>query len=174
MDSPLRIRLPALLPLVLLAVPLHLYVIGDWLGTGVQWALFRYQETAYGPSLITVASDFGYIGTGLISGKTALSFLLWDAGGLLLSGAALLSLLPALGGRPAWTRPAGFAVAAAGVLFTASCIVQYGPLLSGPAGISLPLGLPLVFSVAWLMVRGEDEGDEEEEGGGDGGEGSGP
>ncbi|MEM2124290.1 MAG: hypothetical protein QXL43_03010, partial [Methanolinea sp.] len=92
----------------------------------------------------------------------------------LLSGAALLSLFSITGDLPRWTRPAGFAVAAAGVLLSASCIVQYGPLLSGPAGISLPVGIPLVFAAAWIMARGEDEGDEEEEGGGDGGEGSGP
>lgn len=145
---------PLLLP-VLLVVPLNLYVIGDWLGSGVQWALFRYQETSYGPSLITIASDIGYVSSGLIAGRTAVSFILWDAGAVILF-ASFIVLLPAVAeGKVQWIRHAGIAVAASGVLLVASCIVQYGPLLSAPSGFSVPIGVPLVFAVAGVLFSGE-------------------
>ncbi len=156
-------RIAPVLSLVLLLVPLSVYVIGDWLGTGVQWALFRYQETFYGPSLITVASDAGYVGSGLITGKTAVSFVLWDAGALVIVAACAVVLFAVAEGRERWIRYAGWGIAFSGVLFLASCIVQYGPLFSAPSGISVPFGLPLVFAVGWLLFSGDWTGDEEED-----------
>jgi len=38
----------------------------------------------------------------------------------------------------------------------ASLIQQYGPLLHGPAGIAIPVGLPLVFAVGWWVYRYEE------------------
>ncbi|HOS81432.1 MAG TPA: hypothetical protein PK445_01760 [Methanolinea sp.] len=168
MDLPSDRRIAPILPLVLLVVPLNLYVIGDWLGTGVQWALFRYQETSYGPSLITIASDIGYVISGLITGRTAISFILWDAGAVILVVSFLVLLLAVAEGKVQWMRYAGVAVAASGVLLVASCIAQYGPLLAGPAGFSVPLGVPLVFAIAWVLYAGEwsegDDGDGEDSG----------
>jgi len=164
MDLPFDRRIAPILPLVLLVVPLNLYVIGDWLGSGVQWALFRYQETFYGPSLITIASDIGYVISGLITGRTAISFILWDAGAVILVVSFLVLLLAVAEGKVHWMRYAGVAVAVSGVLLVASCIAQYGPLFAGPAGLSVPLGVPLVFAIAWVLYAGEwSEGD-----GGDG------
>jgi len=161
-------RIAPFLPLVLLLVPLNIYAIGDRLGAGVQWALFRYQETFYGPSLITISSDAGYVGSGLITGKTALSFVLWDAGAVVLLASFIVLLVIVAGEREGWTRYAGVAVAASGVLMVASCVAQYGPFFSGPAGFAVPIGVPLVFAVAWALSAGEwpgdvEEADEEEE-----------
>jgi len=156
-------RVAPLLSLALLLVPLNLYVIGDWLGTGVQWALFRYQETFYGPSLITLASDTGYVSSGLIAGKTAVSFILWDAGAVILVASFIVILLAVAEGEERGIRYTGIAVAASGILLAASCIVQYGPLFAGPAGFSVPIGIPLVFAVAWVLFTGEwSEGDDHE------------
>lgn len=148
-------RIAPLLPLVLLLVPLNLYVIGNWLGTGVQWALFRYQETFYGPSLITIASDIGYVSSGQIAGKTAVSFVLWDAGAVILIASFIVLLLAVAEREGEWIRYAGLAVASSGFLLVASCMVQYGPLFSGPAGIAVPIGIPLVFAVAWVLWTGK-------------------
>ncbi|MDH7510300.1 MAG: hypothetical protein QHH04_04585 [Methanolinea sp.] len=168
MDLSFDRRIAPLLPLILLVVPLNLYVIGDWLGSGVQWALFRYQETFYGPSLITVASDTGYVSSGLIAGRTAVSFILWDAGAVILVVSFLVILLAVAEGKVQWIRYAGVAVAVSGVLLVASCIVQYGPLFAGPAGFSVPIGIPLVFAAAWILFAGEwsegDDGDGEDSG----------
>jgi len=164
MDHSKVLRLAPFLPLLLLLVPLNLYVIGDWLGTGVQWALFRYQETFYGPSLITVASDAGYVSSGLISGKTSLSFILWDAGAVILLACFIALLLAVAERKVGWIRYGGIVVAASGVFATASCMVQYGPFFSGPAGLSVPIGIPLVFAVAWALFTVEwSESKEEKE-----------
>lgn len=165
-------RIAPLLPLVLLLVPLNLYVIGDLLGTGVQWVLFRYQETFYGPSLITIASDIGYVSSGQIGGKTAISFVLWDAGAVILIASFIVLLLALAERKGKWIQYGGLAVASSGFLLVASCMVQYGPLFSGPAGIAVPIGIPLVFAVAWVLwsgkwsagdgkTVGEEKGDEE-------------
>ncbi|MCQ8894799.1 MAG: hypothetical protein NQU46_09280 [Methanolinea sp.] len=160
-------RIAPLLVLLLLFVPLNIYVIGDWLGTGVQWALFRYQETTYGASLITVASDIGYVSSGLIAGKTAISFLLWDVGAVILLVSFFALLLVMVEREREWIHYAGLAIAASGVLFLASCIAQYGPTFAGPAGFAVPLGVPLVFAVGWLVFvqksGGEEDRDDDKE-----------
>jgi len=38
-----------------------------------------------------------------------------------------------------------------GILYLASCISQYGPLFHGPAGVSLPLGVPVLFMFAVFL-----------------------
>jgi hypothetical protein len=134
----------------------------------VQWALFGYQETFYGTSLITISSDAGYVGSGLITGKTALSFVLWDAGAVVLFASFIVLLMIMAGEKEGWTTYAGVSVAASGVLMVASCVAQFGPVFSGPAGLAVPIGVPLVFAVAWALSAGEwsrngEEADGEEE-----------
>jgi len=38
-----------------------------------------------------------------------------------------------------------------GVLLLLSCTAQYGPLFHGPAGWCVPVGLPLIFGIAWFV-----------------------
>jgi hypothetical protein len=154
-------RIPLLLTLLLFLIPLNIYVIGEWIGTGVQWALFRYQDSAYGTSLITLTRDLEYVISGIITGKSAISLSLWVAGAILLIVAFIaLAALFAENMDEKMHIP-GLLVIASGVLLLASCVTQYGPLLSGPAGFSVPIGIPLVWVVGWLiyMQRGGEGGD---------------
>lgn len=171
-------RIPLLLVLLLFFIPLNVYVIGEWMGTGLQWALLRYQETSYGTSLITIARDIEYITGGVLTGKTAVSIGLWVAGVALLA-AALVTLAAMVAEEiEGKARTAGLVVIASGILMLASCIAQYGPLLSGPAGFAVPVGIPLVLAVGWLIYSGtgEDMGDDakDEVGDEDGDEAPGP
>ena len=52
-----RISLPFLCECLLFFVPLNIYGIGNYLATGVQWALFRYQQSYLGNSLILIQGD---------------------------------------------------------------------------------------------------------------------
>jgi len=72
-----RFNIPSIIPWLLLVIPINIYVIGDWLGAGVQWSLFRYQQTYLGSNLILINQDIQYILDGFISGKTTLSVLFW-------------------------------------------------------------------------------------------------
>lgn len=166
----MRIRDQRILPLVtflLFLVPLNIYVIGDWIGTGVQWALFRYQDTSYGTSLITLDRDIWYITSGLITGKSAISISLWVAGTVLLV-ISLIALAVLIAEEiDEHIQIPGLMVIVSGILLLLSCMTQYGPLLSGPAGFSVPIGIPLVWAVGWLIFlqdkMEQQEGEEGEE-----------
>lgn len=144
-------RVPLFLVLLLFSIPLNLYVISEWIGTGLQWALFRYQETSFGISLITLTRDFEYITTGTLTGKTAISIALWGAGTILLIVAFLALAAMISEEMNDKVHLPGLLVIASGILFIASCMTQYGPFFSGPAGISIPIGIPLVLVVGWLI-----------------------
>jgi len=147
---PDRRLLPAPL-LLLFLVPLNIYVIGDWIGTGVQWALFRYQDTSYGASFITLDREIWYITSGLITGKSAVSISLWVAGAVLLVISFIALAVFVAERMDEHIQIPGLMVIVSGILLLLSSIVQYGPLLFGPAGFSVPVGIPLVWVVGWLI-----------------------
>lgn len=144
-------RIPLVLVLLLFIIPLNIYVIGPWIGTGVQWALFRYQETSYGTSFITLTRDFEYVTNGVLTGKTAISIAFWGAGTILLIIAFLaIAVMIAEDMNDKMHLP-GLLVIASGILYIVSCMAQYGPFFTGPAGISVPIGIPLILAVGWLI-----------------------
>jgi len=55
-------------------------------------------------------------------------------------------------------------IAAAGAASLLSCTAQYGPFFHGPAGWCVPVGLPLIFGIAWFVWQGEEEEEVEEDG----------
>lgn len=144
-------RTTLVLVLLLFFIPLNVYVIGEWIGTGVQWALFRYQDTLYGSNLITLTMDFEYITTGILTGKTVFSIAFWITGTILLIIAFITLGVMVLEGMNEKKHLPGLLVIASGILYTASCMTQYGPFFTGPAGISIPIGIPLILAVGWLI-----------------------
>ena len=147
------LRFKLLLTTVLFLVPLHVYVIGDWLGQGLQWALLRFQQSAMGPCVITLARDLEYVSMGIYTGRSAFMVYLWLAGVLVLVAAMCLLLVMVAEERDLETRFSGLLIVSGGFFFLASCVAQYGPLLNGPAGISIPIGVPLVWAVGWVVYR---------------------
>ncbi len=63
-----RYRLVLLSQFLIFLIPLNIYMWGDWLIVNAQWALFRYQQSAYGNSLILGYKDIAYISLGLTTG----------------------------------------------------------------------------------------------------------
>ena len=63
-----KYKISLLLQCLVFLIPINIYVIGDWLGTGVQWALFRYQQTYMGDSLILVTRGITLVLDGTIGG----------------------------------------------------------------------------------------------------------
>jgi len=68
-----RLLLPLLLQFLLFFIPVNIYLIGDGLGAGIQWSLFRYQVTYMGTSLILASRDLTYVLTELMGGREAVS-----------------------------------------------------------------------------------------------------
>jgi hypothetical protein len=70
---------------ILLLIPLNVYMWGDWLLVNVQWALFRYQQSPIGSSLILGYKDILYIVQGQTTGiSNILAALFWTIGSVLL------------------------------------------------------------------------------------------
>jgi len=125
------------------------------MGVGIQGAVFRYQITPQGNSLIPITTEISYVTSGLYEGKSAFSVICWVIGTVILTVMAIFSLVH-------WSRLSFqqiriiiLGVTAAGISYLASCGFQYGVFLSGPAGRSLPVGviLMIVFSIFLYYYR---------------------
>ena len=133
-------------------VPLQCYAIGNDLGLGIQGAVFRYQVTVEGNSIITLAEDLSFIVKGIYSGKTAISIILWTLGTVVLVLTTIFSLIYWNRLPRHYLKFIAMGLVGAGILYLGSCVAQYGLLFSGPAGISLPLGVLLLFLYALLLL----------------------
>lgn len=140
---------PVLYQLLALLVPVNIYVIGDWMGAGVQCPLFRYQETYLGTNTLSIFTDAGYLLRSTLVGKTALATGIWILGALLLL-AALGSAL--FRGRERGRRIRGMLLASGTLLFLVSTIIQYGPAFQGPAGLAIPVGIPILLLLGLILL----------------------
>jgi len=169
MSPTTRSLLPALLVATLL-LPANIYVVGANLGAGLQCSLFHYQQTYLGASLITLVDDLNYVASGTIGGRSALSILLWALGTALLLAAAGYAVYHRHDGIAHIRKPLALLTAGGAAAYLLSCVTQYGPLLHGPSGFAVPIGVPLILAVAWYVMKVEDddesgyEGEEEEYG----------
>ena len=142
---------PALLHAITLLVPVNIYIIGDWLGTGVQWPLFRYQETYLGGNFLTILADAGYVLQGTLRGRTALSTGMWIFGAIILVSGFLIALF---GEEEGSRRTRGYLLVSGSLLFLLSIAIQYGPILNGPAGMALPVGIPALLVLGLILGQG--------------------
>jgi hypothetical protein len=128
--------------------PLQVYVIGDGVGIGIEGAVYRYQISSYGTSLIPITSDIMFIIKGIYSGKTALSIILWALGTILLTITTWFGLVYVDSSKPDFNRQVSLGLAGSCICYLFSCIDQYGILFHGPAGISCPAGIGIIL--VWL------------------------
>jgi len=136
-------------------LPSTIFVIGDWIGAGIQFPWFSYIVTIQGTSLISALTNLNYATSGILSPKTAISIVLWEAGTVILAAATCLLLYEQAKAAPTHRWP-GLLILLAGLAEVASLMQQYGPLFYGPAGLAIPVGLPLVFVVGWWVYRYEE------------------
>jgi hypothetical protein len=130
---------------ILFAIPLNIFFIGDRMGVGIQWAFFRYQMTPGGNSFIPITNSFLFVKPG----TSALGEYLLFFGVLSLVISYILLYYRATGS----VQRAGILTMFGAVLVLYSCMAQYGVLLSGPAGISFPVGIPFILALGILMYR---------------------
>jgi CHASE2 domain-containing sensor protein len=98
-----------------------------------------------GNSLIPLNHEINFILAGVYKGRTALSVILWTLGTVVFTLTTICSL-------GYWNRlPRKYlryiiaGITGAGVLYLASCVAQYGLFLHGPAGVSMPIGVLILF-----------------------------
>lgn len=147
-----------------LILPMNIYLVGEeGLGAGLQSPLLRYQQTYLGTSLITLADDLNYVTSGVIGGRSALSILVWVLGTGLLIAAIGYFAVRREEDYETIRKPLALLTAGGAAAYLLSCILQYGPLFHGPAGLSVPVGVPLILAVAWYIAKVGDDGDEDED-----------
>ncbi|OPY38494.1 MAG: hypothetical protein A4E35_00917 [Methanoregula sp. PtaU1.Bin051] len=153
-----KVKIRILLQFLPLILPLNIYMIGDWLGTGLQWAFLRYQQTYLGNSFIPLTRDIWYVLSGTMAGISGLSVSVWCTGAIMLLIALLLVIWTAFWEKGHYHAiPPTFTVLA-GILFIISCMLQYGVSLYGPGGFSIPIGIPVLLIIGYWTYR-LNEGD---------------
>jgi hypothetical protein len=145
--------IPICLMIFFFFLPLQCFIIGDGLGRGVQGAVYRYQMTGSGISLIPITYEIGYITSGIYDGKTAVSVILWVTGTLVLACTLILSLIHAGQVNDRLLSFIRIGVAGSIILFLGSLVAQYGLFFSGPAGICLPVGI-LIMAIFAIFLYG--------------------
>jgi len=140
--------------LILVLIPIQIYIIGDWVGVGIQCSFLRVQNADLGRSIIFITRDINYLITGIYQGKSALSILLEIVAFAFLISTIILFYLEKEITMPLRKRTGGLIILSA-LFFTASIMAQYGLLFNGPAGVSIPIGIPLFFIIGgWYLSRG--------------------
>lgn len=135
--------------LSLFVIPLNIFIISNDIGFGLQWIFFRYQITYLGSSTIPITADLNYILTGVIKGKSAISELTLVMAMVCFVGAFILLF----SNRDNAIRESGYITLIGGILLVISQMIQYGVLLHGPAGISIPVGVPLIFFIGIFLIK---------------------
>lgn len=153
-----RISLPLICELLLFCIPLNIYCIGDYIATGIQWALFRFQISENGNSLILASRDLFYVTTGILKGSSAISTILWIAGTVLLIAALLLLVFSTILSDARPVRPAGYLTIVSGILFLCAMLAQYGLTLHNIHGYAIPFGIPVVIVTGIWCATGAATG----------------
>ncbi len=145
-----------------LNLPMNIFLIGEeGLGAALQFPFLRYQQTYLGNGVITVLRDLDYVTSGIITGRSALSIVLWVLGTLLLVAAIVYFAARRQEGYKSFRTPLSLLVGGAGGAYLASCFAQYGLTLHGPAGLAIPVGVPLIFAIAVYILKAEEDGEPE-------------
>ncbi len=147
-------RLLLILQCLVFFIPVNIYIINAWIGTGIQWIAVRYQVTDMGYSLIPVTKDPLYIITGTIQGRSAYSFFAGFLAFCLMVLALILLIVIQTRYSDRNVRIAGACTILGAVLCGCSDILQYGWYLTGPAGFLIPVGLPVIVVIGILIYKG--------------------
>jgi hypothetical protein len=130
------------------------YVIGNWIGTGIQWALFRYQVVGDGGNLFSFPNDLGFVVSATIYGRSGMAITIWFLSVSLLIVSFLLILWGMQTGNRQWFRRSAPIIILCGVLFLSSDALQYGIFFRGPGGFCIPVGIPLVIILGiWMYFN---------------------
>ncbi len=124
------------------------------MGSGIHWLVFRYQQTNMGNSLIVINRETGFIFSNIITGKGAMSIILWDIGACLIFIATMMMLYAVVKDHEQSVKRAAVCNIAGALVLTLSMVLLYGITLNGPAGFAIPFGIPVIIIIAYLQYSG--------------------
>jgi hypothetical protein len=131
---------------------------GDWLLVNAQWALFRYQQSAYGHSLILGYKDITYIFLGMTTGIFSIAAtLFWMAGAAILLIGLFITILAVIMDKSGFIKKASYFTLCGGIFLSLSAMIRF------VGGFAIPVGIPVILFIGWRMYQDNEEGDEYEE-----------
>jgi hypothetical protein len=138
-------------------IPLHFFILGNEVGFGLQGAYYQLKVTGYGTNFFTLTSDLMYALKGTYTGRTLISDIFWITGSILLTIGTIFWLLNDTAIQK-FNLISGFLIIISGIVYLSSVIVQYGVFFNGPAGISIPFGIPLIIFIGVIIMKGPHKG----------------
>jgi hypothetical protein len=153
-----RFKIPLILQCLIFLIPLNIYMWGDWLLVNAQWALFRYQQSPYGNSLILGHKDIEYIflgqNTGLYNIAAALC---WTTGAAFLLIGLIITIIAYSEDEYSKIKTASYFTLSGGIILGLSAICRFN------AGFAIPVGVPIILIIGWWMYQ-ETNKEETEDG----------
>ena len=127
---------------------------GDWLLVNIQWALFRYQQSQYGNSLILGHKDIFYIYLGQNTGLyniAAASF--WLIGTVILLIGLFLTIFAYIEEEYPLIRTASYFTIGSGIVLGLSALCRF------QGGFAIPVGVPIILIIGWWINCKSDDPD---------------
>ena len=138
--------------ILIFLIPLNIFMWGDWIIVNVQWALFRYQQSEYGNSLIVGYKDIIYIFLGLTTGMyTVAAALFWTVGAAVLFIGLCITIFAVIKDDAGFIKTASYFTLSGGFLCIVSAMCRFF------GGFSLPLGVPVILYSGWRMYQDNNE-----------------
>ena len=143
-----RKRLPLLLQFLIFFLPLNFYMWGDWVLVNAQWALFRYQQSVYGTSLIPGYKDIVYIYLGQTTGwYNIAAALFWASGAVILLIGLYYTVLGYFNEESCKIRTASYFTMTGGIFLCLSALSRFF------GGFAIPVGIPIILIIGWWMYQ---------------------
>lgn len=153
-----KYRISLILQGLLLLIPLNIYMWGEWIIVDLQWALFRYQQSSYGNSLILGYKDINYIFVGQTTGLyNILATVFWTIGSILIIIGLLVIIKANLDKRSSVLKIASLFTITGGISFGLSALLRFF------GGFAIPVGVPIIFILGWWMYRINEDSKEPED-----------
>ena len=153
-----KFRFPLILQCLIFLIPLNIYMWGDWMIVNAQWALFRYQLSEFGSSLIPGHNDLLYIYLGLTTGfYNIAAALLWTAGAAILLIGLCITIIAITREEFGKFKTASNFTIIGGIFLCISGIFRFN------GGFAIPVGVPVILIIGWWMYQENFEPDETNE-----------
>lgn len=120
---------------------------GNWMLVNIQWALFRYQQSQYGNSLILGHRDVLYIYFGYNTGLyniAAASF--WTIGSVILLIGLCITIFAYIKKKFPLIRTASYFTIVGGIILGLSALCRF------QAGFAIPIGIPIILIIGWWIA----------------------
>jgi hypothetical protein len=152
-----RFKLSLIFQCLIFLIPLNIYMWGDWILVNVQWALFRYQQSPYGNSLILGYKDILYILQGQSTGLYNIAAaVLWTTGVIILLAGLIITIVAFTREESDKLKTASYFTLAGGIFLGLSALCRFN------GGFAIPIGVPIILIIGWWMYKAADETDDTE------------